>query len=375
MQMQREEIVWLPFIVLLCQACGSDPAPLKAIATKADVRDAAAEDATAEDSGNDVSLAEDAVPASDALDSAQAPADSVADASVTDAALDVGGADGMPADAAADVTLVTCTDMDGCDDANPCTTDVCDSAAGCLHTNNAADCDADGSACTAGDACTAGACKAGPAASCDDGNVCTTDACIPAKGCVNLPGPVTASCDTDGLPCTEEACSGSGECSYKGLKSGTCAIGQGNAVECYVANAPDPQNPCALCEPQTNQTAWTPRPVGAVCGPDVKVCIRHVCGLAGSCEPSPDATLCPPSAVACAMAACDPTFGCKSVPLPKEATCAGSDGVGCTVEHCDGKSSCDNKPVADNGLCDDGFACTLDLCAPLGCTHGTCQRI
>ena len=43
-----------------------------------------------------------------------------------------------------------CIDEETCDDANPCTTDTCDEAAGCNHAP------IDGGECLDGDACTAG---------------------------------------------------------------------------------------------------------------------------------------------------------------------------------------------------------------------------
>jgi subtilisin family serine protease len=47
-----------------------------------------------------------------------------------------------------------------CDDANPCTDDTCDPAAGCQHVANAAPC-TDGAQCTVGDRCSGGQCQAG----------------------------------------------------------------------------------------------------------------------------------------------------------------------------------------------------------------------
>jgi hypothetical protein len=54
----------------------------------------------------------------------------------------------------------------GCDDGNPCTDDICDPEAGCLHAHNNLPC-SDGNACTTNDACVAGTCVGGnPAAGC-----------------------------------------------------------------------------------------------------------------------------------------------------------------------------------------------------------------
>jgi len=112
------------------------------------------------------------------------------------------------------VTSVTCDNLcsgsnaPDCDDGNPCTTDTCDSARGCVHTNNTAACD-DGNACTTGDVCSAGVCKGGAAPSCNDANGCTTDTCDPARGCVHTNN--TAACD-DGNACTTGDVCSAGVC-------------------------------------------------------------------------------------------------------------------------------------------------------------------
>ncbi len=80
-----------------------------------------------------------------------------------------------------------------CDDNNPCTTDTCDSAKGCVFANNSLAC-SDGSVCTENDACKDGKCVAGAKQkSCDDGKKCTKDSCDEKvqNGCVNLPLQVT----------------------------------------------------------------------------------------------------------------------------------------------------------------------------------------
>ncbi|MCC6619647.1 MAG: hypothetical protein IT385_00240 [Deltaproteobacteria bacterium] len=106
-----------------------------------------------------------------------------------------------------------------CDDDDPCTNDACDPFVGCVNepasdeccddadcpapasscavavceggvcgatpVGDGAGCDADGSACTVGDACVGGVCVAGQARDCDDGDPCTIDACSPATGCTH----------------------------------------------------------------------------------------------------------------------------------------------------------------------------------------------
>jgi hypothetical protein len=75
-----------------------------------------------------------------------------------------------------------------CDDNNPCTDDMCDSAMGaCVFTPNTASCD-DQDACTTSDTCSAGACVGGPALECAP---CTT--CDPSGGCMAGPKTCQAS--------------------------------------------------------------------------------------------------------------------------------------------------------------------------------------
>ncbi len=96
-----------------------------------------------------------------------------------------------------------------CDDGNACTNDSCDANTGCKASPNSNGCD-DGSACTLNDACSGGACKAGGSKFCNDGNPCTDDSCNPAIGCVYAPN--NAQCD-DGNACTiGDVCGGGGSC-------------------------------------------------------------------------------------------------------------------------------------------------------------------
>jgi hypothetical protein len=70
-----------------------------------------------------------------------------------------------------------------CDDKNPCTTDQCDPASGCMNLVLSGPCD-DGDPCTSNDWCSAGQCK-GAAVACDDGEACTQDSCDAAGACVH----------------------------------------------------------------------------------------------------------------------------------------------------------------------------------------------
>ena len=128
-----------------------------------------------------------------------------------------------------------------CDDANACTDDTCDPAAGCQFVNNSAPCaDAtcEGRRYVPAALCVDGVCDSPASEDCSDGNVCTDDRCDPAAGCVStdnteICSPAecrdgrwfsAASCDggscaqpteedcDDGDPCTDDACDPSRGC-------------------------------------------------------------------------------------------------------------------------------------------------------------------
>ncbi|MBM4344898.1 MAG: N-acetylmuramoyl-L-alanine amidase [Deltaproteobacteria bacterium] len=133
-----------------------------------------------------------------------------------------------------------------CNDNNPCTDDGCNAKTGvCTYVPNAAPCD-DGSACSTGDTCAAGACKAGALVQCNDNNPCTTDACK-AGACLHVPS--QAGCD-DGDPCTggdscatgackgtPKLCNDANPCTSDACVSGACVFGP-------LADACDDGNAC-----------------------------------------------------------------------------------------------------------------------------------
>ncbi len=102
------------------------------------------------------------------------------------------------------------TDEATCDDQNPCTTDTCNSIAGCSQQAQTGGCD-DGNACTSNTECTQGACGGGKPIACDDKNVCTVDACNPTGGCVHTPVADGIPCD-DGVECTVGDTCSTGKC-------------------------------------------------------------------------------------------------------------------------------------------------------------------
>ena len=89
---------------------------------------------------------------------------------------------------------VECSADPDCLDANPCTTDVCQSYT-CLHLNNTDPCN-DGLTCTSGDVCAAGTCSGTD--SCPSGQMCNP----PTNSCILL----NVDLDNDGLVGTADPC-------------------------------------------------------------------------------------------------------------------------------------------------------------------------
>ncbi len=83
-----------------------------------------------------------------------------------------------------------------CGDGDDCSIDACAATTGCYQAgvnNGGEPCD-DGDACTTGSGCTSGVCSGGTATNCDDSNPCTSDSCNNASGCVHTVVPHTQAC-------------------------------------------------------------------------------------------------------------------------------------------------------------------------------------
>ena len=98
---------------------------------------------------------------------------------------------------------LTCTG-----DGNPCTDDGCDPLSGCTQTPNNAPCE-DGDLCSGPDVCRDGMCVVGGERDCDDGLACTSEVCDTAIGCVIIPDDL--ACD-DLDPCTHDICDTNAGC-------------------------------------------------------------------------------------------------------------------------------------------------------------------
>jgi hypothetical protein len=218
-------------------------------------------------------------------------------------------------DVTIDACVLTCTGCAiaglcyGADQLNPANScQVCDPTVDddAWTDLDAEPCD-DGLFCTIQDACNAGVCEGGPRA-CDDGVSCNgaetcdedADACEPGIGPCG-PGEL---CDV-----TEDACV---------LTCTGCAI----AGSCYGANQVNPANPCQMCLPLTNPTAWTP-PAWSSCDDGIDCTYGDTCNLAGVCEGV---------ALVCASdRPCKTPTGCVEDPFGENAGCPLEMHPGCAA--------------------------------------------
>ena len=239
-----------------------------------------------------------------------------------------------------------------CNDANPCTDDVCIDAFCSFEAS------ADGTACDAGGTaglCVSGSCEDDPCAlvNCVDRNECTVDGeCNPAN----------AMCEggrdeSDGLACSFGDSSGVCE-------SGACV----DAMLCADVDCND-DDPCTedLCDLATGNCSNKPLEENAECEVEgVRgECIAQVC--VGLCEDA--ATKCNDNN-ACTTDSCDPETGC----INTSKNC--SDGNPCTEDGCN----------TANGTClhtnePDGTGCTVPCTPPPcfgqfgSCSSGTCRPL
>jgi hypothetical protein len=329
-----------------------------------------------------------------------------------------------------------CSSAADCDDSDPCTTDECGAGGTCTHEAAAGtECD-DGNACTTGDACSAeGVCVGAETVVCQDENPCTTDSCDTAAGCVFapsneatecdgalctsgdtcdngtcVPGSVVACNDPNPDDCTYKSCNpDTGECDVTQLEPETHPCADGNPCTdddtcdkdglCQPGPAHDciSQHPCktAWCNEQakegTNPCVMDFLPEGTPCDDGSKCTDADACtdtgnGLGQVCSGTPLAC---DDGNECTLDTCAEETGCvfepktdgtlcgQVVACGSQSTCQGGvckaksgvgcdDGVDCTVDSCQ-DGSCVYTPY--DSACDDLNPCTLHTCDPVfGCS-------
>jgi hypothetical protein len=280
---------------------------------------------------------------------------------------------------------VQCTEAADCDDSNPCTTDVCDTAAGsCNHTPKTGACD-DGNACTETDVCMNGTCVGADPVDCTTGAPeCRQNAgtCNPATGaCEYPPSAMGTACSSDGFPCTSDVCDGQGACVHPNRSNGTtcddsnectqsdvCMNGAcvgTDPVECS-GGAPACFQNAGTCNPTTGACEYPPSPNGTSCN-DSNACTQtDTCQNGGCTGANLIACNTPPGQCYEAAGSCAPATGaCSYPPSPSTRSC--NDSNACThTDRCDGSGGCGGTAYS----CNDSNACTNDACNGAGgCTY------
>lgn len=273
----------------------------------------------------------------------------------------------------------------------------------------------DGSQCTLGDTCTGGACVGGTPQTCDDNQPCTSDSCNAATGCVFT---VIAGC---GTTCTTDAecndqglCQGAGcqECTFDHCVAGFCEYDPLSGTPCDDADPCTSDDTCAAgdcagtpgngpaelcnaadddCDGSTDETF----DLGAPCvdAPAYNECrtYQRTCAVdqaSSVCSPAgnePNATPC--GAAQCSNGVLVTNGGCLAGTciIPQPQSCAPyvcADATRCATS-CQNDTDCASGYACDDGTCElggsalgqpcnDDSQCLSDHCADNVCCEDAC---
>ncbi|MBM4398328.1 MAG: hypothetical protein FJ087_21895, partial [Deltaproteobacteria bacterium] len=255
------------------------------------------------------------------------------------------GSGGGSSDPGAPPAKDECVEDTDCDDAVPCTEDVCGVSVGgvrrCTHVPRSERCGA-GEECAIGTSAATSGCKPiaqGPCKGKADGAECDPgDRCATAKGFCNA-----GKCAAPLKQCPPENCrlslgcdKATGECAYDVAEDGTACDGP------------------SLCAPRCEGGLCKGSPISC---DDADACTTDACdGQAGCTHSGGDCD----DGNACTTDTCDKATGCSHT----GGSC--DDGDACTKDSCDPASGCGHAAVD----CDDQNACTTDTCDKLtGCRN------
>jgi hypothetical protein len=262
-----------------------------------------------------------------------------------------------------------------CSDDSLCTLDSCDNAGGCRHTAmpDGASC-ADGNICNGFETCQSGVCAAGKALGCDDGNPCTSDLCDPVSGCKHEPVADGTSCADpnvcdgeevckagrcvtgkplvcdDHKPCTAHACSRlDGACSYTTMADGASC---------------DDNNLCNGREQCLAGACTSGKPLACDRG---NKCMANYCDPKFGCQAIAvaDGTSLPDPSVCNGVEWCLRGNIQPGIPLNCD------DANPCTADSCNASSGCVHTALQDGMSCEDNNSCTGD--GPKTCLAGICK--
>jgi hypothetical protein len=282
--------------------------------------------------------------------------------------------------------------VQGCDDFNPCTADVC-LPAGCTHTvSTGLTCD-DGNPCSTAEKCNAQGQCGGGSNSCackvdsdcpDDGDACNGTLQCAGNTCQPKPGSVVICTTSGDTACQKTACDkGTGQCLLAIAATGSacddgdaCSLGEacsgGKCTATKVLSCDD-GNPCSSdgCNPASgcyhleNDFACddgNPCTLGDTCSQGK--CVGQGgcdCATDGDCAAKDDGNLCN-GILKCKTGKC-------SLDATTIVTCDPSQQTACTVPTCDPKTGvCAPTNVPDGSGCSDGDGCTT----PDQCVQGKC---
>jgi len=265
-----------------------------------------------------------------------------------------------------------------CDDANQCTSDACDEAAGACANPDlppGTGCD-DGAFCTVGETCSGGACGAGAPRACADLNACTADSCDEAGDtCVNDSAVLDGMTCDDGLFCTVPDTCASGVCGgpARGCSdANACTSDSCNEGGDTCVNDPVPLNG-ASCDDGLFCTVPDTCASG-ICGGAARSCADLAFCTADTCNEAGDTCVNDP--VPMNGASCDDGLFCTTGEICGAGTCGSgvarscNDANACTADSCNELAdACVNDSAPLNGAaCSDGLFCTN----PDTCTGGVC---
>ena len=205
-----------------------------------------------------------------------------------------------------------------------------------------------------------------PGFACDDGSECTEDdQCNLLQVCLGTP----VICETDGNPCTSEACVEGEGCLSEPATPGTpcedgnpCTVNDTCGTEAACTSG---QDICGDCDPDVAQDCDKYLPSANRCMGDVICTAESKCVFDAATAKAPCDTS---GNNGCQTTGCDPSTGeCATVLAAAETPC--DDGNPCSgLGACDGTGSCSSGQPLDCADADD--ACTADYCVVGGPVQG-----
>lgn len=266
------------------------------------------------------------------------------------------------------------TDGGACDDGQACTVDTCDPQKGCQHALIASSCVIGGVCVPQGESNPADLCETCQPAvstsqwsdaegkSCSDQNPCTSGDLCTGGVCAGK----AYSCDDD-VVCTTDSCDGLGGCEHV-LVANRCLI---DGV-CRVGLEPNPANPCQACNPVAADD-WSPIGAGKACNDGQLCTFGDACDAQGFCTGTTKVCT---DGLGCTLDVCDGLGGCSFVPqnacvIEGKCVTPGTQKTGDPCRVCDPTQSTSAWSGNTGNVCNDANPCTAPDVCKLGACLGT----